>query len=88
VQRINAVEANEVYVRQKLVIAEHSRLLQHDTWLRPRTIQRLKFGQLKAAVKENKPTLHVSPNRKRTFGLYVSLHPEVVGAISEVLARF
>ncbi|MGB7902353.1 MAG: tyrosine-type recombinase/integrase [Halobacteriota archaeon] len=63
-------------------------LLAAYTGLRPSTMQRLLVGQLKTAVKEKKPTLHVfAEQEKNRVEHYVPLHSLVVGAINEVLAH-
>jgi integrase len=63
-------------------------LLAAYTGLRPITMQRLKVEQLRAAVKEDKSTLHVfAEQEKNRVEHYVPLHSVVVGAINEVLAH-
>ena len=62
-------------------------LLASYTGLRPSTIQRLTVGQFKAALKEEKPVLHVlAEQEKNRVEHYVPLHSSVVSAINEVLA--
>jgi hypothetical protein len=63
-------------------------LLASYTGLRPSTIQRLTAGQFRAAMKEEKPVLHVlGEQEKNRVEHYVPLHPVVVGAISAVLTH-
>jgi integrase len=63
-------------------------LLASYTGLRPSTIQRLTVGQFRTALKEEKPVLHVlAEQEKNRVEHYVPLHPVVIGAIREVLAR-
>jgi integrase len=63
-------------------------LLASYTGLRPSTIQRLTFGQFRTALNEEKPVLHVfAEQEKNRVEHYVPLHPVVIGAIREVLAR-
>jgi integrase len=63
-------------------------LLASYTGLRPSTIQRLTVGQFRAALNEEKPVLHVlAEQEKNRVEHYVPLHPVVIDAISEVLAR-
>jgi integrase len=61
-------------------------LLAAYTGLRPSTIQRLTVGQLRTALKEERPVLHVlAEQEKNRIEHYVPLHPSVVSAISDVL---
>ncbi len=63
-------------------------LLASYTGLRPSTIQRLTVGQFRTALNEEKPVLHVlAEQEKNRVEHYVPLHPVVIGAIREVLAR-
>jgi integrase len=63
-------------------------LLASYTGLRPSTIQRLTVGQVKTALKEDKPALHVLPEQeKNRVEHFVPLHPKVVEALKEVLTN-
>jgi integrase len=63
-------------------------LLAGYTGLRPSTIQRLTVAQVKAALSEQKPFLHVlAEQEKNRTEHYVPLHPSVVAAVREVLTH-
>ena len=63
-------------------------LLAAYTGLRPSTMERLTVGQLKAAVKEKKPNLHIFwEQEKNRVEHYVPVHPVVLRAINEVLTH-
>ncbi len=86
-QRINSVEAKGSIANSKARNFRAYVLLAAYTGLRQSTIKRLKVGQLRAAVNEEKPTLLVYAEQdKNRVEHYVPLHPLVVRAISEVLA--
>jgi hypothetical protein len=49
-------------------------------------LERLTVGQLRTALREEKPVLHVlAEQEKNRIEHYVPLNPSVIGAISEVL---
>lgn len=61
-------------------------LLAAYTSLRPSTIQRLNIGQVKAALKEEKPHLHVlAEQEKNRTEHYVPIHSSVAAASKAVL---
>jgi hypothetical protein len=87
-QRINSVEAKGAIADSKARNFRAYVLLASYTGLRPSTMQRLRVGQLRAAVNEEKPTLLVyADQEKNKVEHYVPLHPSVVSAISEVFAH-
>jgi integrase len=87
-QRINTVEAQGAIADSKARNFSAYVLLAAYTGLRQSTIQRLKVGQLRAAVNEEKPTLLVyAEQEKNRVEHYVPLHPIVVSVISEVFER-
>jgi integrase len=63
-------------------------LMASYTGLRPSTFQRLTVRQFRAALLEEKPSLHVLARQEKSrVEHYVPLHPSVVSAISEVLVH-
>lgn len=63
-------------------------LLASYTGLRPSTIQRLTVGQFRIALNAERPVLNVlAEQEKNRVEHYVPLHPLVVSAINEVLAK-
>ncbi len=84
--RIDAARGVETIKAPKARNYRAFTLLAAYTGLRPSTIERLKVGQLRAAVKEDKPTLHVLPEQeKNRVEHWVPLHEVVLVAVKEVL---
>ncbi len=84
--RIDAAKSEETIKAPKARNYRAFALLAAYTGLRPSTIERLTVGQLRAAVKEEKPTLHVLPEQeKNRVEHWVPLHKVVLAAVKEVL---
>jgi integrase len=84
--RIDAAEAEETIKAPKARNYRAFALLAAYTGLRPSTLERLTVGQLRAAVNEDKPMLHVLPEQeKNRTEHWVPIHSAVVPAVKAVL---
>ncbi|MGA7076521.1 MAG: hypothetical protein WBZ42_08275 [Halobacteriota archaeon] len=87
-KRIESCAENGKINAQKVRNYRAFALMASYTGLRPSTLQRLTVRQFRAALLEEKPSLHVlAGQEKNRVEHYVPLHPSVVSAISEVLVH-
>jgi integrase len=85
-RRITAAEDEGRIVHSKARNYRAFLLLAAYTGLRPSTIERLTVSQLRAALKEEKQSLHVLAHQeKNRVEHYVPIHPTVAAAIEDVL---
>jgi integrase len=86
--RIDAAKSEEKLEPAKARNYRAFSLLASYTGLRPSTIQRLTVGQIRTAVKETKPALHVlAEQEKNRVEHWVPLHKIVVDAVKDVLTN-
>jgi|GEM_PF-265344 len=85
-KRIDAAESEEKLKPQKARNYRAFALLASYTGLRPSTIQRLMVGQIRTALKEDKPALHVlAEQEKNRVEHWAPLHSVAVMALNNVL---
>jgi hypothetical protein len=87
-ERIDVAKAKGKITREKARNYRTFALLASYAGLRPSTMQRLTVGQFRAALQDEKPSLHVfAEQEKNRVEHSVPLSPIVVGAIEDVLAH-
>ncbi|MGZ4883699.1 MAG: hypothetical protein ACXV2A_07390 [Halobacteriota archaeon] len=87
-QRIANAEAQRTLSDAKVRNYRAFTLLAAYTGLRPSTVQRLTIDQIRHALQQEKPVIEVrAEQEKNRVEHYVPVHPDVVGALRDVLTN-